>query len=182
MKGSRNHTREILLGNLIDVLQVVDQLPCAIFWRFGYRRFTPDLKYKEQAYAGVARACLESTLMSLRALDEFFQTGGYPDDIRAEDYPGFQDVGGFLTRSKRDRINKHIAHFTVERASNRVLLWAYKAEIVNAAVKVTKFLDYLIADFLGTQDDLTLQVNRLRESLPFFVMELGAGMDLAVDE
>jgi hypothetical protein len=182
MKKPRTHTRKILVTNLVDVLRVVDQLPCAIFWRSGYRHFTPDLKYKEQAYAGVARACLESTLMSLRSLDEFFTAGGCPDDIRADDYPGFRGAGGFLSMSKRRSINKHIAHFTVARTSNPVLLWAYNVEIVNAAEKITKFLDYLTTDFLSAQDDITPHVKRLQESLTFFVVEVGASMDLVVDE
>lgn len=66
----------------------------------------------------IKNACMDSTLIALRDLDDFF-TEREPakrkphngDDIRALNF-GYKGSHAFLTQTERERINKLIAHTT----------------------------------------------------------------------
>jgi hypothetical protein len=67
----------------------------------------------DPAFALLQNAALESSLMSIRDLDDFFASrpGSRTDDIIAIDY-GFPQGRGFLSPDERDAINKKLAHLT----------------------------------------------------------------------
>jgi hypothetical protein len=77
----------------------------------------PDYENRRLELVSIKSACVESTLMSIRDLGDFFRprTGKeHESDLRAEDYFGFKSMGDFLSKEERDSINQHIAHLTYQ--------------------------------------------------------------------
>ena len=63
----------------------------------------------------VKNACVESTLLSVRDIDDFFRPRVVSDrgsDLRATDFYGFKSPGPFLFATERESINQWIAHLT----------------------------------------------------------------------
>jgi hypothetical protein len=63
----------------------------------------------------VKNACVESTLMSVRDIDDFFRPRtdrSRDNDLHATDFYGFRCPGPFLSAKERDSINRWIAHLT----------------------------------------------------------------------
>jgi len=64
--------------------------------------FAPLWTEGRDAYAVIMEnSAVESTLMSVRDLDSFFRPRRRPDDIVADDYPGFANPGLFSREQKR---------------------------------------------------------------------------------
>lgn len=106
----------------------------------------------------IKNAALESSLMSIRDLDDFFlsRADARQDDLIAADY-GFPAGRNFLSGVERDAINKKLAHLTYR--SNQELqqdplrrnprTWN-NAEMVNRATSLLlDFLDHLESVFFA---------------------------------
>jgi hypothetical protein len=66
----------------------------------------------------VKNATIESSLISLRILDEFFgDTQVRSGDIRSHDYDGYSSPGRFLTPDEYASIGRRIAHLTIDHSS-----------------------------------------------------------------
>jgi hypothetical protein len=79
--------------------------------------FTANPSNNGRAWAlqTIQSACLHSTLIALRDLDDVLTPRALrskPDDLKISDF-GFPDTLKFLADSERDAINKRIAHSTV---------------------------------------------------------------------
>jgi len=73
----------------------------------------------------IQNACLHTTLIALRDLDDFLTprtTGCRPDDLKASDL-GFRRSLSFLGKSERTAINKNIAHSTLPGAFAAGFRW-----------------------------------------------------------
>jgi hypothetical protein len=71
-------------------------------------------------------ASLESQLLFLRKLNEFFEhlpkKGEGPlkeDDLRAEHYSGFENPGPFLSDQDEDELHKRVGHITLRSVTER---------------------------------------------------------------
>src|SRR5438552_658038 len=65
----------------------------------------------------VRNACVESVLMSVRDLDDFFRpktTNDRESDFRAADFNGYTSPVPFLSAAERDSINQWVAHLTYQ--------------------------------------------------------------------
>jgi len=123
-------SRQQLHDSLVHVRYTVDQLLATLFWQ----RMESGVRFKKrlltkQEEAIFASACIDSSLCSLRILDEFF---GKPsnDLITASEY-GFREVV-LLDNPTRIRINNHVSHLTHRRSkepslefANRLILSAF---------------------------------------------------------
>ncbi len=114
----------------------------------------------DPAFALLQNAALESSLMSIRDLDDFFasRSGSRSDDIIAVDY-GFPSGLGFLSPDEREAINKKLAHLTYravyEHRQNPThpnpRTWN-NADLANRAMIVFgQFLDHLEASFFANE-------------------------------
>ena len=75
----------------------------------------PGKNDRTWALQTIQNACLHTTLIALRDLDDFLTPrarNSNPDDLKACDF-GFPHGSSFLTRSERNAINKNIAHSTL---------------------------------------------------------------------
>jgi hypothetical protein len=144
-----NPCREQLHDSLVHIRYTLDQLTATLFWermesalRFAGRLLT------EQERAIYANACIDSSLCSLRILDEFF---GKPrkNFITASHY-GFRTVD-LLNESDRILVNNHVSHLTHKRAKEPVLEFS-KRLITSAFPTCTDFLEHLVESFLKPED------------------------------
>lgn len=74
----------------------------------------PGKSDRTWALQTIQNACLHTTLIALRDLDDFLTprtAHSKPDDLKASDL-GFPQTGSFLAKLERDDINKRIAHST----------------------------------------------------------------------
>ena len=77
----------------------------------------PRFPRETLAVLTVKNACVESALMSVRDLDDFFRQRTARDratDIRADDFFDYQSPGTFLSEAERQSINQHVAHLTYQ--------------------------------------------------------------------
>lgn len=103
----------------------------------------------------IANATVQSTLLAVRDLDDFFSTNdGYSDDIRAAHY-GYMSPGQFLTSDERISINKKLIHLTFRAVRERIQSpegenprqWDAADLVERAMNRVFPFLDFLERDF-----------------------------------
>lgn len=94
----------------------------------------------------IYNACLHTTLMALRDLDDFFtpreKKKPREHDLRASDF-GCPGVRSFLTESERTAINKRIAHITSLGAGNPNAGWDAWEITVKAVSQATEFLKWV---------------------------------------
>lgn len=75
----------------------------------------PGKSDRTWALQTIQNACLHTTLIALRDLDDFLSPRSprsKPDDLKASDF-GFPHSASFLAESERTAINKNIAHSTL---------------------------------------------------------------------
>lgn len=114
----------------------------------------PGKNDRTWALQTIQNACLHTTLIALRDLDDFFTLStGRRDDLKASafDYPHSLS---FITVSERAAISKNIAHSTISGATSRIFRW----DVFELATKCVKqsmeFLEW-IEDHFGIRFFLT---------------------------
>ena len=90
-------------------------------------------------------ATIESSLLSIRILNDFFRADGFPTDIKAHHYGGFCSPGEFLSATERTDINKHLAHLTTERADTFPKPWALYDLVIRAHNAAEPFIRFLLS-------------------------------------
>ena len=137
-----------------DVLSRGFQMFAYYHW-WSLEQLNPSL-VRDKTCITIKNAALESSLMSIRDLDDFFlcRTDARQDDLIASDY-GFPAGSNFLSVVERDAINKKLAHLTYRSAEElqqdplrrNPRTWN-NAEMVNRATSLLlKFLDHLESVF-----------------------------------
>lgn len=93
-------------------------------------------------------ACLESSLLSLRKLAEFFATGSsrHKDDIRATDFSGFEGRE-LLSREEMREIHKQLMHLTYHPVTKGTTQWDFNDVLSLAAARSLEFLTFLETSF-----------------------------------
>lgn len=137
------HTTEQLRGGARDFCSVLDQVPAAFMWEFYFSSRIAAGSVGPNALEALRNATIESSLLSIRLLNDFFAPRRYPTDIRAEDYPSYASAGQFLSSDEARALNKHLAHLTTERAdqlSKRWSIYDVTRRCHDAAVTFIRFL------------------------------------------
>jgi hypothetical protein len=150
-------SRQQLHDSLVYFRYTIDQLLAALFWqRMGSKIDFDGRPLPELEEAIYANACIDSSLCSLRILDEFF---GKPRNnfITASEY-GFREVA-LLEDPDRIQINNHVSHLTHRRTEEPVLEFANRL-ILSAFPTCTDFLDHLVESFLKPEDAETEPVSQ----------------------
>jgi hypothetical protein len=112
---------------------------------------------KDEIYI-LKNASLESTMMSLRDIDDFFDNtpASKPDDLRVTDFGAFSGSGRYLTGPEKMIINKALAHLTDFRVSVAPTIDKIDGiDVISRAVsKMEMFLDFLATEFSATHPHL----------------------------
>jgi hypothetical protein len=78
-------------------------------------RVHPFITNPHPTVIAVKNAAVESSIMTVRDIDDFFSARkNRPDDLRATDFGGYASTGSFLSKDEREAINKKLAHLTYE--------------------------------------------------------------------
>jgi hypothetical protein len=92
----------------------------------------------------IKNACMDTTLIALRDLDDFFTERTTPakDDIRASHF-GYGGSHAFLTQSERVMINKLIAHTTTVGAASQGVRWDILELVSKGVSQCLEFLSWI---------------------------------------
>jgi len=134
-----------LQGGVRDFCAVLDQTPTAFFWESFYMPHFRNSEVSADHLDALRNATIESSLLSIRILNDFFRAGGFPTDIKAHHYLGFSSPGEFLTPTERTNINKHLAHLTTERADAFPRSWPFYDLVVRAHNSAETFIGFLLS-------------------------------------
>jgi hypothetical protein len=147
------HTLEQLRRGIVDFCAVVDQAGIGFMWNWVLLPEFLKAKMKQEdspvkpteVMEVVRNATIESSLISLRALDEFFDDKrGRPNDIRAHHYEGYSSPGRFLTKEEYDLIGRRIAHLTIDRADSSQEPWKITELIRRSCERAADFLAFIV--------------------------------------
>ncbi len=143
-------TRDELRNGLRHILDTFDQAGAHYAWRVVRKRYNvPD--NDDHLIRVVAQASLESALINLRALSDFFRPDMDRDDIRAVEFPGYQTPGPFLLSEDITAINKRIAHITWHRETPYDGHYV-RRNLGEAVDRMLHFLGFLRAQHLNFDD------------------------------
>jgi hypothetical protein len=145
------HTLWQLRGGIVDFCYVLDQAFTGFMWNWVYfPKFSavtvkPDkgVMCPDEVMGLVKNATIESSLISLRVLDEFFaETTIREGDIRSHDYDGYSSPGRFLKREEYDSIGRRVAHLTIEHSSREP--WKITELIWRCCEPSENFLTFIV--------------------------------------
>jgi len=142
-----SRSRSELHDALVHVRYTIDQSISTLYW--GVLESKLPLDGMQRAI--FANACIESTLVSLRILNEFFTREKTEDRITASHYPGYRTPGPFLSKPDLQRINDHLAHLTWQRLTKPAAQWPHRL-FLSALIPCQHFLHYLLREFLPPAD------------------------------
>jgi hypothetical protein len=143
-----------------DAAEVWQDVLSRAFQVFSYYHWywleieNPNLKTDNHSIT-VKNAALESSLMSIRDLDDFFGSSGkQKDDVIAADF-GYSSSGRFLSMDEREGINKKLAHLTYRGVHERrkdgaqpnPRTWNFAELAARAMTRFTTFLGLLEINF-----------------------------------
>jgi hypothetical protein len=125
-----------------------------------------------QALAAMAHnAAMDSTLLNLRSLNEFFRTDGRPDDIRAHHFSCLS-MSPFLTPADEEEINKHLAHLTFGRAEIDAKPWELDRLVVSGLQHGIQFLSFIDASFPVLSDAARTELRDVREAASIVIRKV----------
>jgi hypothetical protein len=82
------HTTEQLRGGARDFCAVLDQAPSAFVWESYFSRAFAENPVPADSLQALRNATIQSSLLSIRILKDFFAKRRFPTDIRAGEYQG----------------------------------------------------------------------------------------------
>lgn len=121
-------------------------------------------------------SCLESQLLFLRKLNEFFKRLPDPkkkerplkqDDLRAEHYSGFKSPGAFLSDQDEDEIHKRVGHITLIEVRHGKKDWN---ELVTDSLPIA--IDRLLQFCCFLRDSYQPLSSSAREGVQFYITTL----------
>jgi hypothetical protein len=139
------HTLEQLRGGARDFCTVLDQAPSAFVWESYFTKAFAKSPVPPDSREALRNATIESSLLSVRILNDFFAPRRYPTDIRASDYSGYSSPGKFLTDREAKDLNKYLAHLTTERAEFHPKPWPIYDLLRRALDAAVTFLRFLLS-------------------------------------
>jgi hypothetical protein len=129
------------------VLGTINQMFATYFWKTALQpRFEqdPDLRLPSIA---LENATVESSLIAIRAFDDFVQSNrNRPDDLIASDFHFLAITGHGISASERTRINKQIAHLTKIDLSSERQGFSYRESLAAVVPAAISFCEYVTTE------------------------------------
>jgi hypothetical protein len=144
------------------------------FWaKYIQPMLSKHLDFKHYIEA-VQNACIQSTLICIRDLDDFFTTADkiFENDLRAQDFIGYKSLGSFLTEEERNKIHHWIVHLTYQGiwtsmtgiAPDKNVDWNLKDLLEKMTRRASHFMDYLIRVHYKDCSKQAEQVKNIKKS------------------
>ena len=112
--------------------------------------------------ATIHNAALDSSLIHLRAFNEFLQPGRRSDDVRGHHYPNCT-LSSFLTDAEEREINKYLAHLTLTRTDVVTKPWLLDDMVIRALGRGIGFLSFIESGFPLSNEHATAELRGVRE-------------------
>ena len=156
-------TRRDLGAALVDIFYVLKQTNVG-FIGLGLRaKLAPHFPLPVE----VSNACVEASLINLRAIDGFFapkKQKGHETDIIAKDY-GYSGGQPFLTKDERTQINRRLAHLSWDRISVTKKAWQAPSMVLRARKEMLTFIKFLETNLANPSDDEIEEIKDARRFL-----------------
>jgi hypothetical protein len=174
-KPEKARTPDELEQALEDIGYVV--LQCFAAHQIFHDTIAPALRKSgihEDLIHAVNNASLESQLLFLRKLNEFFkhlpkekEKPLKEDDLRAEHYSGFESPGAFLSDPDEDELHKRVGHITLMQVRYGEKNWA---ELIKGSLPIA--VDRLLKFFVFLRDSYPSLSSAMREEVQFYIERL----------
>ncbi len=137
------------------------------------------------AIVTIKNACVESTLISVRDIDDFFRprsANSRDSDLRSTDFDGYQSPGPFLSNPERDSINQWVAHLTYQPvwtgttgiAPESAQTWDTAQFVGRAAHAVFGFLDHVVRELSQKHSDYANDIRKIRMAFDLGLKQMQA--------
>lgn len=168
------HSKDELIRALPIIMGEMRRVPVLKDWDDAQRKGLIQLQEPHRTFVG--QACMDSSILAVRALDEFFRTRraapkgsphlkkAKPGDLFAEEF-GYTDDLPLLSGPRRADINQLMSHFTWRRIDENLKIDA-RDDLVCVIGHCVRFLTWLIeTNFLDGHSLLAADVVRLRSGM-----------------
>ncbi len=158
--NTRFPTPEQLDGAILTVCRIIGQLPCFHFYemhvapRFGKKVEEVSLS------AMMNNAALDSALINLRCLHEFFCDLPRNDDIRCCHF-GNAMLQPFLVGGAEKEIHKHLAHVTATRAVATQKPWYLDLMVMAGLQRGAEFLIFVVDKHPFADSEVKIQAGEM---------------------
>jgi len=157
-------TREQLEQAVSVICKVIGQIPCFhIYEEYIARRFGND-EAERALKAMMHNAVLDSALLNLRCLNEFFKPNGRQDDIRAYHFPGLSMQPFLISPDDEQAIHKHLAHLTATRSNTTAKPWGLDQMTIFGLQHGIQFLSFIEDKFPMHTEAAYAELRGVREA------------------
>jgi hypothetical protein len=154
------------------VCKVVGQIPYFHIYEQSLSDvFDVSSRVGESLQAMTHNAALDSTLLNIRAFNEFFKERARADDIRAHHFPALP-LRPFLSSEQESEIHKHLAHLTWTRANIDAKPWTIDGLMAIALKHRMEFLDSIDRRFQFSDETARAEVRGVRDASRMIIESL----------
>lgn len=142
-------SKEEAFKALPDLLYVIDQCMAYHVWALRIKPILEGVGKRlvdDSVFQLIENSTIESTLIFLRKLNEFFGTrrqNPNDDALRAYHFGDFKDNGWFLTKTEYDELHIRVGHISVEEVRHGKKVWPMDDYLKRAILKACSFLTFL---------------------------------------
>jgi hypothetical protein len=136
-------------GAIPDLLYVIDQCLAYSIWTKIVKpkiENSTELKDDREMLGIINNSILESSLMFIRKLNEFFgkkEQGPSDEALRAYHFGEFTNNGWFLTESEYNELHMRVGHISVEEVRHGKKLWPIDEYLRKGLLKAYSFLVFI---------------------------------------
>jgi hypothetical protein len=152
-------------------LQIEISMRLAFSYYLWQKRYQPADDNSEDCKF-MRAAVLECALLNIRIVDEFFRQQSWPSDIRAAQYPGFNNPGPFLSREEKRKLDQLVAHLTYRRLHEFDYTWKTFGLVRRAYTAFNKFLDYIQREFFRDQPNIKASIRLIKRRCETWLEEM----------
>jgi len=164
-------TTQDLQESIRVICKVIGQIPCFhLYEEYIAHRFSTS-QAEACLRAMTHNAALDSTLISLRCFNEFFNAHRQQDDIRATDFPGVR-MHPFLQSDEATAIHKYLAHITTTRSDVVTKPWYLDRMVLVGLEHGIAFLSAIETTFPPTTEAGRAELRGVRDAARLLIPKI----------
>jgi hypothetical protein len=172
----RPRTDQLL--SLSRVIHVMQRILVLKHWH-DVRKSKSSGPAAEPMMSLLEEACIDSSMLAIRALDSFFATRstyanhGHDQDICAEHF-GYPHTAGFLEKERREELTRHIGHVTIL-TSDAAFHASLREDLLRSLGPSRRFVAWILGtEFLDGEDAMREEAQTLLANLHAAAAEVAA--------
>lgn len=161
---------------ILMFMEEVEQTTAFWLWHKYVSRHRQEESKWEGHFKILLVATFHSSLLSVRKLNDFFTTRGWPDDIKADRF-GFKNMVSPLNETDEKRLDKYLAHMTFPGADLRFQKWNVDDFTRPIYPRAFEFCQHLENSFLDKKmdEEILKEVASFKRGLLSHIKRVGAG-------